>query len=114
MSEKTLEELLDSIGECSVTIWIKDRSTQANTTDKDSAGWSCHTQPSASVALREALETRMRIKQVCGGQAPTPTQAKINPKLKEAVQAAPAPVRRTVVVRRPEPTATPTRRLVRR
>lgn len=51
-----LTNLIDRVDIAGLTLWFHDRGAQANFRCHGSDGWSCFSAPSATEALRQALE----------------------------------------------------------
>lgn len=104
MTRKTIEQMLDELGECQITLWVHKGSAQANTKDAGSDGWSCQTEPMASEALRKALEHRLQLQGFDAARARG-----------ENPHAAPAvPTKLVRAVKAMAPLGPPVKRLVRR
>lgn len=102
--------LLEDGPPCRITLSIRADNTQANVQEEGSTGWSVATDRSPARALLAVLLRRPHrdAENLAGMQQAETTD------LRTAVAQAPDPVRRRTVVRRPAPTVSTPRRVVRR
>lgn len=127
-NQLSLEQLLDANREYSLTLWVKPGYAQANFREDGSSGWSIATEPSPSAALRRVLfeyHTRGQppmpihdpgaermLEQSEHSLVDHPMQETAIPELQARMrQTAPAPIRRTAIIRRAVPGAAAPRRI---
>lgn len=61
----TLPRLVDTaagLGPFDLTLWVREKSAQANIRESGSSGWSCYTKATPAEALRCALENYVRVR----------------------------------------------------